>query len=93
MRKLKKPIKTHSFNGHKYTIRVLPQGVHGVCDQPGQDETLLIATDPNTCNGLITAIHEAMHASDYHKKEADVDRCSKDIGRFLWRLGYRIKEQ
>ena len=86
-----RPLLTHTFNGHKYTIVVRPEGIDGICDQPGEKDTLIIATEPNTRNGLITAIHEAMHASDYHKKEADIDRCSKDIGRFLWRMGYRLK--
>jgi hypothetical protein len=44
-----------------------------------------------TKNGLVTAIHEALHAENWSKDEDTVDRVSKEIGTFLWRLGYRWK--
>lgn len=42
-----------------------------------------------TKNGLVTLIHESLHAENWAASEAVVDRVSTEIGDFLWRLGYR----
>jgi hypothetical protein len=34
-------------------------------------------------------LHEFLHAADWHKSEEWVDEVSKDLSRFLTRLGYR----
>jgi hypothetical protein len=53
--------------------------------------TLQILVPLKTRKGLITALHETLHAEDWVKSEKVVDRVSKEIGNFLWRLGYRHK--
>jgi len=82
-------IKTHTFNGTRYCVEVKPDGIDGCCDTPSNRRWLYILVPLNTQRGLITAIHEAMHACEPRKSEESVDRISKDIGRLLWRLGYR----
>ena len=47
--------------------------------------------DLSTRNGFITALHEALHAADYRQTEEVVERVAEDVGKFLWRLGYRMK--
>ncbi|KKL71237.1 hypothetical protein LCGC14_2096920 [marine sediment metagenome] len=84
-------VRTAKFNGVKYTVDMTP--INGCCSPPkpkDREPTLRICCPLNTRVGLITAIHEAMHACNYDKHEAIVDRASIDIGRFLWRLGYQI---
>ena len=86
-----KPVKTHTFNGRKYTIDI--GKFEGSCDQYDcKEHYLSILADLDTQKGLITAIHESLHACNWAKKEDIVDSVSTDIGRFLWRLGFRIKE-
>ena len=83
-------VKSHTFNGRKYLIDI--DKFDGLCEQYKIDEksrTLYILADLNTRKGLITAIHEALHASDWRQTELTVDRVSKEVGSFLWRLGYR----
>jgi len=87
-------VKTHTFNGRKYNIYIFPDGFDGVCDQytPEVDEReVIIAVDPTTRNGLITIIHECLHAENWRASEESVDRTSTEIGTFLWRCGFRIK--
>jgi len=81
-------IRTHTFNGRKYQIDI-KDSIDGVCDQYNTNRCLLICADLSKRNGLITAIHEALHAESWVKDEDTVDRVSKEIGTFLWRLGYR----
>ncbi len=84
---MKKLPQTATLNGRKYRIEVTGK-LDGCCDQYG-GYTLLIAADLNTRKGLITAIHEALHACNWTAKEDTVDKVSTDIGRLLWNLGYR----
>ena len=84
-------MKTATLNGVKYTIDTDP--IDGCCSppNPGDRKPLIRVCCPlDTQRGLITVIHEAMHACNYSKHEATVDRASKDIGRLLWGLKYRI---
>ena len=81
-------VKTQTFNGRRYKIVHLGN-VDGFCDtKPTMDE-LVNCCKKGTQNELITWIHEAMHAGNWDKHEETVDRSSKEIGRLLWRLGYR----
>jgi len=82
-------VRTHRFNGRLYKIDI--GEIDGFCDQYKEDGSreIFIGVDLNTKNGLITAIHEALHASRWSETENVVDRVSTDIGGFLWRLGYR----
>ena len=89
----KRPVKSATFNGRRYMIDIDPDGVDGMCDQYACNERYLhIFTDLNTQKGLITTIHEVTHGDNWRLSEDMVDRLSKDLGRFLWRLGYRIGE-
>jgi len=84
-----KKVRTHTFHGRRYKIVV--------CQEDGNTDTytlnerfLSIYADMATRNGLITAIHESLHAENWAASEKVVERVSTEIGRFLWRLGYRI---
>ncbi len=82
---------THTFHGRKYKIVISRED--GNTDVYALNERFLsIYADMATQNGLITAIHEALHAENWAATEKVVERVSSEIGRFLWRLGYRIKE-
>jgi len=82
-------VKTQTFNGIRYDIDICGP-IAGSCDQPrGGRPSLRIACDLNTKKGLITVIHECIHASDWPMSEEKVDRLSNDAGTLLWRLGYR----
>lgn len=81
---------SHSFNGRKY--RICTEKLDGFCDVPkSKDLELHIFADLKTKDGLITAIHEALHAENENWTEEYVGRVSKEIGGFLWRLGFRMK--
>ncbi len=82
-------VKTATFNGRQYKI-FLRKPVDGMCSTYTDERAIDIFTPLDTQNGLITLIHEGLHASNWTKSETDVDRTSKDIGRLLWRLGFRI---
>ena len=86
-------VRTHTFNGKKYKIEIFPDGLDGVADTKEKLPSMVIARDPNTKNGLITIIHEAMHCGNWDKHEETIDRTSKEIGTLLWRLGYRQKSK
>jgi len=83
-----RPVKTHIFNGRKYYIDI--DKLDGWCDQFKLNKRFIhVLADVKTKNGLISIIHEALHAEDWAATEEVVDRVSKEIGGFLWRLGYR----
>lgn len=87
-------LRTHTFNGHKYVIRLYnDEIIDGLCDNHRGDAepTIRIFTDLDSRTGLETCIHEAMHACNYMKSEEAVKVTAKDIARFLWRLGYRVR--
>lgn len=82
-------MKTHVFNGRRFRIILGPHD--GLCDASKDKELeLYIFAGLNTKRGLITAIHEALHAEDNNLPEKSVEKVSKEIGGFLWRLGYRV---
>lgn len=85
-------VRTATINGRRYQVDV--EQIDGWCDQYACNERFIHLIAPlNTQKGLITAIHEALHASNWAKSETTVDRTSKDIGRLLWRLGYRLRAE
>ena len=83
-----KPVRSHSFNGRKYQIIVTPP-LDGLCSTYKPERELYLFESLKTKNGLITAIHEGLHASAWSASEEKVDQTSRDIGGFLWRLGFR----
>ena len=82
--------KTNTFNGLKYNIIV--DDLDGNCDTDTKF-WLVIERDLNKRVGLETAIHEALHACSWNTSEEKVTRTARDITRFLWNLGYRIKNE
>ena len=83
-------VRTHKFNGRRYKIYVHPP-VDGQCTTYKVERELWIMAHPRTKNGLVTALHESLHAENWAASEEVVDRVSREIGDFLWRLGYRWK--
>lgn len=87
-----KAVRTVIFNGRKYSLYVR-QPVDGMTDTYSLDSQdareINIFADISTKNGLVTLIHEALHAENWAASEVVVDRVSTEIGTFLWRLGYR----
>ena len=82
-------MKTHTFNGRRYKVFIDPD-LDGWCEQfKCNIHEIHLLRDTKTRAGLITAIHEALHAENWSKEEKDIDRVSREIGTFLWRLGYR----
>lgn len=94
-------VRTHRFNGVKYVIDI--EGFKGQTSQKKQDlpciviarpevtmnESLPYGDDKHARLMLITLLHECLHASNWNKSEKVVDRTAMDIGKLLWRLGYR----
>lgn len=87
-----RPVKTHIFNGRKYNVYIR-RPVDGLTDLYSLDSQnsreMNIFADIETKNGLITLIHESLHAENWATTENVVDRVSVEIGNFLWRLGFR----
>ena len=88
-----KPIKTATFNSVKYKIDLDAQ-CSCSCDPPHKPpdrEICIYEPIKNDQNTLYLMIHEAMHALFWHLPEEDVIIRSKDMARFLWRAGWRLK--
>lgn len=78
------------FNGITYRVDTEP--ISGYCTPPtGSCSETIGITDgvKNTEKSLIAIIHEFRHAGNFDTKEEKVDRVSRDIGRALWRMGWR----
>ena len=93
-------VRTHRFNGVQYEIDV--EGFKGettkVLGLPciaiarpevTMTESLPYGNDKHAQLMLITLLHEILHASNWNKSEKVVDRTAVDMGKLLWRLGYR----
>ena len=82
-------VRTHKFNGRKYHI-IVSYRIDGFVEQYKLGgRTMMITVDPGTKNELETYIHESLHAENWATTEKVVERVSKEIADFLWRLGYR----
>ena len=87
-----RPVRTHSFNGIRYYIYIVPEGVSGLCEnKPDKSHGIWIFEDIRTRDGIITVIHEGMHASQPSLSEETVDRMSREKGTLMYRKGYRWK--
>lgn len=86
----KRKVRTHKFNGVRYEILI--DEFNGWTDTDDTAQTLVVNRKPNSKKGLITIIHESLHAGNWEMDEETVDRNAKEIGSLLWRLGYRIKK-
>lgn len=84
-----KKVLTHTFNGVRYDIKI---GEFDGWADTTNGYSIIVNGDLNTQKALITLIHEAMHAGNWDKHEETIERSSAEIGRLLWRLGYRKNE-
>jgi hypothetical protein len=78
--------------GKRYRVvfTKLPANQQGECDDPtSPDKHIKIKRGLSDRETLETVIHEALHAADWHKDESWIEQVAGDIGRLLWRLGYR----
>jgi len=94
-------MKTHTFrilrtDGAVDVVRyrVSPLDYDGSCDPPHgmADREIVLDESVGDRDFLRIALHEAMHALHWHKAEATVDHDSKQLARWLWRLGYRRQQ-
>ncbi len=80
-----------TFAGKRYEFRFVPNAAaDGYCDPPtNAGKKILVRQGLRGVERLHTMIHEFLHASLWDLDEEAVDRVSGDIGKALWRLGYR----
>jgi len=95
-------VRTHTFNNVKYYIMV-DDPYLGWCDKPGRrppkigypairiPEGLKAGGSKEAKLGLITLLHECIHAEHWALTETRTDQIASEIGNLLWRLGYRRK--
>lgn len=83
-------VKTATFNGIKYDIKI---GCFDGWADTTNGYSIVVNGDLSTQKDLITLIHESMHAGNWSKQEDKIDKTSREIGRLLWRLGYRLQNQ
>lgn len=86
-------MKSATFRGKRY--KVYNQRIAGyVLDESCPDERE-IYLDPGIRGheALDRDVHEALHAEFHAMSETEVGTAASDIGRFLWRLGYRKRKQ
>jgi len=84
----KNKVKTHTFNKVKYEIHFLHDCDGAADTRHSSQPNLEVFCKPYTRNELISLIHEALHAEGNNQEER-VEMLSREIGSFLWRLGYR----
>ncbi len=95
-------VETHRFNGTKYRIEV-DDPFLGLCDKPEGPKKdrypalrlskgLPHGNEKGARTGLITLMHEMIHASNWNLSEEIVDRMAVDMGGLLWRLRYRRRK-
>jgi len=83
-------VKSHTFNGTRYLVESEFK-LGGYAEVPCRGTTPELYIDPTLkgCQHLEVAVHEALHAAFLAAPEELVRVSARDIGRFLWRLGYR----
>lgn len=84
-------ITSATFNHKKYHL-FFEEDFDGLCDLGRSLDREMVILQPrsNTQSYLNTLIHESLHAGGI-ESETQVTQMAKDISRFLWRLGYKIK--
>jgi hypothetical protein len=100
-RELKSKIKSHDFVGHRYKIvwkkpsaQQAGGDAWGLCDDNGAPEkTMHISPSLNEYDFLGTCLDEAIHACNFSLDNQHVDEMASSIGAFLWRIGFRMKEE
>ncbi|MEK6832848.1 MAG: hypothetical protein AABY32_02280 [Nanoarchaeota archaeon] len=82
----------HKFNKKLYEIKLSNRtdSSDGSCDDPStKKKTIVIKEKLNPKRKLEVFIHEALHALFWNLEEETVTNSAEDIGKFLWKLGYR----
>ena len=74
------------FTGGYYTLD--RSDLDGSCEVPGIREIWVRPALRGQAE-LTTLLHEAAHAEMPTASEETVERLGRNIGRFLWRIGYR----
>ena len=84
----------HRFGTTTYTVDLEP--FEGITDhKDGSDpyirlpDGLPYGNSQKAKRGLVTLLHECIHASKWYMPEQEVDNISTDIASLLWKLGYR----
>ena len=80
----------HIFNGVPHKV-VADKDMLGLTLTDVRNSVILW-TDLNKKLGLQIAVHEAIHAEFPKLPENVVEVVGRDIGGYLWRLGYRIRQ-
>ena len=76
----------YKFSGGYYTLD--RTDLDGSCEVSGIKEIWVRPTLRGLAE-LTTLLHEAAHAEMPTASEETVERLGRNVGRFLWRLGYR----
>ncbi len=98
-----RPVKSHTFRGKRYGIRFMSKSklqkygkakedevVYGLCSHPSKKgKRLCFDRSAKDLEALETFVHESGHAVWNDLDEEAITEGSKDIAKFLWRLGYR----
>ncbi len=81
----------HRFRGKQYSVKTVPRlKVDGDCDSPkGTRKEIRLQAGLPPLRDMEVAIHEALHACFWDMDEDVITQSATDLGRFLWRLGYR----
>ena len=100
-------IRSHSFRGRRYEViwrKPRPNGIcencgqptchdsDGECDPPDNKfKRLKIGPRLPEPELLETAIHEVLHACVWDLSEQSIDETSRDLAKFLRRIGFRLE--
>jgi hypothetical protein len=79
----------HIFNGVPHKV-VNDSEMIGVSLR-GVANSIVLWQDPRKEQALQVAVHEALHAEFKDLPEAVVEIAGRDIGGYLWKLGYRMR--
>jgi hypothetical protein len=102
---MSKEVKTHNFRGKRYQIekvapsRLNPKGAKdkekclGICEPPTRKgKAIKIDKTLTDLEELDVYIHEALHSCYWDLDELAVERGATSIADFLWRLGYKRRD-
>lgn len=88
--------KSHIFNGKKYKIKWRkPYKCQGLCDDPkapASDRFIWLNSHCNDKELAELCLHESLHACLFMLDEETVTKTAKDISDFLYKIGFRIKQ-
>lgn len=90
-------VKSHTFRGKKWRVRVRKHPAkdhYAKIDHP-ETKNKAIWVNPKLSGfvRLRSLLHEAWHAVDWDLDEDAVIENAECVARFLWRMGYRSKDE